>query len=49
MYSVAMLSKIQSLLESKDSVGLKHYLEGLKPTEKGRAFEQFLELLYNGR
>jgi len=43
-----MLSKIQSLLESKDSVGLKNYLEGLKPTEKGRAFEHFLELLYNG-
>ena len=43
-----MLSKIQSLLKSKDSDGLKDYLGGLKPTEKGKAFEQFLELLYNG-
>ena len=43
-----MLSKIQSLLKGKDSDGLKDYLEGLKPTEKGKVFEQFLELLYNG-
>lgn len=39
---------IKSLLEGNDAQGLKVYLEGLKATEKGLAFELFLELLYNG-
>ena len=39
---------IKSLLKCKDAEGLKVYLEGLKATEKGLAFELFLELLYNG-
>ncbi|MFK5923321.1 MAG: Helicase associated domain protein [Verrucomicrobiota bacterium] len=44
----SILPKIKSLLEGKDAEGLKVYLEGLKATEKGPAFELFLELLYNG-
>ncbi len=44
----SILSTIKSLLGSKDADGLKAYLEGLKATEKGEAFEWFLELLYSG-
>ncbi|MDC0281007.1 Helicase associated domain protein [Akkermansiaceae bacterium] len=39
---------LKDLLNRKDSQGLKDYLEGLKATEKGLAFEQFLELVYKG-
>ncbi|MDA7624104.1 Helicase associated domain protein [Akkermansiaceae bacterium] len=42
------LLDLKSLLLSKDSNGIKDYLEGLKATEKGLAFEQFLEELYKG-
>ncbi|MDC0306473.1 Helicase associated domain protein [Akkermansiaceae bacterium] len=42
------LLDLKSLLLSKDSNGIKDYLEGLKATEKGLAFEQFLELVYKG-
>ena len=42
------LSILESLLVRKDARELKSYLEGLKATEKGLAFELFLELLYNG-
>ena len=42
------LSIIKSLLRSKDAEGLKAHLEGLAATEKGEAFELFLELLYSG-
>jgi hypothetical protein len=35
---------LKDLLNRKDSQGIKDYLEGLKATEKGLAFEQFLEL-----
>ncbi|MDA7920081.1 Helicase associated domain protein, partial [Akkermansiaceae bacterium] len=39
---------LKDLLNRKDSQGIKDYLEGLKATEKGLAFEQFLELVYKG-
>ncbi|MDB4524163.1 Helicase associated domain protein [Akkermansiaceae bacterium] len=39
---------LEDLLNRKDSQGIKDYLEGLKATEKGLAFEQFLELVYKG-
>ncbi|MDB4340663.1 Helicase associated domain protein [Akkermansiaceae bacterium] len=39
---------LKDLLNRKDSQGIKDYLEGLKATEKGLAFEQFLEELYQG-
>ncbi|MDC0613604.1 Helicase associated domain protein [Akkermansiaceae bacterium] len=39
---------LTDLLSRKDSQGIKDYLEGLKATEKGLAFEQFLELVYKG-
>ncbi|MDA7499163.1 Helicase associated domain protein [Akkermansiaceae bacterium] len=39
---------LTDLLNRKDSKGIKDYLEGLKATEKGLAFEQFLELVYKG-
>lgn len=39
---------LTDLLNRKDSQGIKDYLEGLKATEKGLAFEQFLELVYKG-
>ncbi|MDA7896086.1 Helicase associated domain protein [bacterium] len=39
---------LKKLLNRKDSQGIKEYLEGLKPTEKGLAFEKFLEGLYKG-
>ena len=39
---------LTDLLNRKDSQGIKDYLEGLKATEKGLAFEQFLEELYQG-
>ncbi|MDB4483108.1 Helicase associated domain protein [Akkermansiaceae bacterium] len=39
---------LEDLLNRKDSQGIKDYLEGLKATEKGLAFEQFLELIYKG-
>ncbi|MDA7521911.1 restriction endonuclease [Akkermansiaceae bacterium] len=39
---------LTDLLNRKDSQGIKDYLEGLKATEKGFAFEQFLEELYQG-
>ena len=39
---------LKKLLNRKDSQGIKDYLEGLKATEKGLAFEQLLELVYKG-
>jgi superfamily II DNA or RNA helicase len=44
----ALLPILKDLLNRKDSKGIKNYLEGLKATEKGLAFEQFLELVYKG-
>ncbi|MDB4411573.1 Helicase associated domain protein [bacterium] len=44
----ALTPILEDLLNRKDSQGIKDYLEGLKATEKGLAFEQFLELVYKG-
>ncbi|MDB4634110.1 Helicase associated domain protein [Rubripirellula sp.] len=43
-----MRQEMTGLLKLKNADALRELLEGLSATQKGPAFEQFLELLYNG-
>ena len=43
-----MDEKLRQLLVNKDASGARSFLESLPRNEKGPAFEQFLEGLYNG-